>query len=915
MAIEHLEILFGPDLDGGTPWRHRLGADTARAGWLPCGPLGLVERLGLVLGEPVSPAPRALRVAAYGARLRARLDAGTSPRTWATSWTRDPVGVAGYLLGLRDRLRMAGWEGEAVPRGGDRLADLADLEEPFGPPVPPGLPDALVALRRAAEQRDDLPLPMRVHVTEAPSDLEPAVRGLLEALEARGARVLAPAPPRPGAPPDTDLARLQHALLEDTPSKLRLRGDGTVIALDAETPADAAELLAAWQRDHFAERTTVVATAERGALASGFARQGLSSVGAVSRSRWRPALQVLPLRLALAFRPVDPLVAAELLSLPVAPLPGRVRRRLLKALGEAPGVGGPAWREAVDECVERADEPEDLRDRIDAWFGGPTWEPEPGMSPTEASAVCERVIRWARGLAAVDPDSEAQLLHAAGVAADLRRMLHREPPDEPVGRARLQQLHDEAVGAGLAWTTAPREAGRPAVVDTPRGVLPGAERVVWWGFVDGTTPDPGPEPWTDSERRALHEAGVGVPAAGARRRVEAASWRRPVLVAERHLVLVRWRLDGREATLPHPFADELEARLGSDALAACRVRAEDAVSPEGADLSATTWTPEAGPVEPARPVTPRPVWRVSPEHVEPPPLLSPTAVEKVFGCPLQWVLADRAKLRPGAVASIPEGDRLVGLFAHALLQDLVVGDDALDLGRATPDEAAARAGEMFDARVGGEAAPLLRPGHEVERERARSSVASAARELVAMLQRAGWRPVAAERETGGTFEGHRWRGYVDLLLESPEGRPAVVDLKLGHSRNRREELAEGRALQLAMYADGVASGDALPPVAYMTVGDGRFLTTDGEAFPESTAVEGPSSGETLVLAGRAWRWWRSVLSEGVVPARHDDLEGWKELCEEVAGGPPPDEGPAARKAPCCFCDFAPLCTLRHGEDR
>jgi RecB family exonuclease len=919
LGTRMLELLLTP-ADGGTAYRHLLAPGEARAGFECVGPFGLARRLGRLLGVATDAAPGPDRLAAWARRLDAHDD---GRRSYSESRRNDPWGVASHLLRLRDGLRLLGWTGGS-PGGSARLADLAALES-LAPELPPGHPEVLAAL--AAELRAfsfPLPLRIRIRIAAPRATFAPLLLSLLDALSRTGAEV-ADEPVVPAAPADGDLGRLQRALLDPAAPAAALEGDGTFQLLEADTPVEAAELLASELRARDLSRATVVAAAEPEVLDAALARQGLPTIGAGVRTALRPALQVLPLRLALAFRPKDPLRAAELLLLPGAPLPGFVRRRLLAALREMPGLGGPAWLEAVDEAaasaaaLARADglDPggaeergREVRDAVDAWFGGEAWPPAEGIPPAAAASLCEHVRGWAGARASgAEKDGRAEdaeiWRQGAAAAATLARMLLARPPGERIPQTALMQLHDLAVGDGAERAPFVGEAGRPAVARDPADVLPGAADVVWWGFVDGAASGAAPEPWTAAERAALEAAGARLPPEGAVRGAEATGWRRAVLLAAERAVLVRWRLAGTEPTPPHPLLDELRTRSAPGTLARCIVSSERVL--RGLP---SPWTPALAELPPASPIAPRPAFEAT-VSVAAAGALSATALESLLGCPLQWALKHLASLEPGRTEDIPDGPRLVGSFAHRVLQDMLLGAGRLDVARASADDAAAWAARTFDARVEAEAAPLVRPGREVELAAARTLVEGAAAALVRHLQRGGWRPVEAERPVEGTLFGHPFRGSVDLVV-AKDGREGLLDLKRSGTSYRREELEQGRALQLGVYAALLRHGGGpYPPTGYLILDDGQLLTGDAGAFPGGTAVAGPSTHETLNAAAEAIAFWSSILDGGLIPSRREGIP-WQEALA-AAGLSAPDEK-RLHPPPCRFCSYGTLCTARVGEE-
>ncbi len=909
-----LSLLLTP-ADGGTAWRHLLAAGETRAGWECAGPLGLARRIGRILGYPSSPAATPERVTGFAARL-ARHDDGK--RSYSASRKVDPFGVAAFLLSLRDRIRLAGWSGARIT-GSARLEDLASIEALDGPAVPPGFADVLEVLAGGVERTGVLPVPLSISLAAPREGFSARLLQLLDVLGSAGAAIADLAPDAALAAAGTDLGKLQRALLDSGSPRASLAGDGSFLLLEADTPIEAAELAAGVLRRWPLAATTAVIGAGAGPLDAALARQGLPTLGLSSSSRFRPHSQFLPLRLALAFRPRDPFRAAELLLLPGAPLPAQARHRLLDALNQMPGIGSRAWREAIEELVREAEragtegpgKDRSLRERIGDWFGGEDFDPRAGIPAAQAAALCGMVADWA-GARAGASEKEGDGLdaalwgHAARTARTLQRTLNASPPDATISQLALAQLHDVAAGGGPDVAPFAAEAGRPAVCGSPGEVLPGPGAVLWFGFVTGADSGPPPEPWTESERAALAAAKVQVPGVGEARRFEAWGWRRPLLLARERMALVRWRLDGAEPVGSHPFADELRARLAPGSLEACALRSERLLAGGGAALA----LPDEE-LRPAAPIAPRPVWNVPPGTLEPHGSLSATAIESLLGCPFRWALEHQAHLRSGRGVDLPAGSRLLGDFAHRLLQDMLLGDRRLDLARSAPEDAATWALGAFDARVGVEAAPLAGLGSEVERDAARSLVGNAAAALVRHLRAGEWKPGAAEREVTGGFAGLPVRGYVDLVLEK-DGGLGLLDLKLSGGKHRRKELEQGTALQLALYASMLRRGGELPPAGFLILSEGDVITSSPRAFPGATVVDGPTADETLRAAEGRFVAWRRLLSKGVLPLCADDLP-WEGPVSEAGGPALDDEGAVWRDGACRFCKLTTLCRTTVGD--
>src|SRR4051812_37670430 len=107
------------------PWARGASARVGEPTWSPA---QLLRDLEMRLGLPKSEAPSAQRVPIWARRIDALTVTAATKPFYARSFVADSLGTARRLLEWRDALVDAGWNGLAVPRGGDRLDALAALE-------------------------------------------------------------------------------------------------------------------------------------------------------------------------------------------------------------------------------------------------------------------------------------------------------------------------------------------------------------------------------------------------------------------------------------------------------------------------------------------------------------------------------------------------------------------------------------------------------------------------------------------------------------------------------------------------------------------------------------------------------------------------------------------------------------------
>ncbi len=887
------------------------------------GPAALLRDIELRLGLPPPRATATSRIPRYKARIEAL---AAHDAFYARSFEADAIGTTSTLLAWRDGLVDAGWDGAVVPGGGDRLAALAALEaSPV--PLPDGDADRLARVDVELCVARSHPYE-RLTLADSKHAWPRRWQVIFDRLEALGTVVDAFEPTLPGAPPDTDLGLLQRLLradttLEATGASARVRGDGSITVLRGETPADLAALLAAVLAGSTGAGALIVRGDDPSILEAALLHHGLAAQGHRGESPWRPATQILPLALELAFEPRDPHRVLELLTLPVGPFRGRLGGLLARAVVRQPGVLGQEWTRRKQQASEALRAEDEARAREE----GKSDEQAITIAEARAAARLRRVAEWLESPGV--EGGEIARSRLVDIAARVRSLLvsrmgnpgeaHVYQPalsqlrdfDEaiahgtsPVGREELRHLFDSVARRADGHEISTETAGRLAHALAPAAVLAPARTVVFWDFIAGAERRPVVVPWNAAERRALGDAGVTLPDPRRMLAEEARGWRGALLAASERVIFAIPRARLGAATAPHPIWDEIVARLGLDEDA-------QAIARLTRDASSVLRDPPAALAVTALPVLPLPrtddLWRISPaalagasEH-----RTHATAVESLVGCPLAWALDHRARLRSGAVARVAAGPLLNGGLGHRLVEELFRAG-AFDL-----DEAAflSRATTILEVLVRTEGATLLLEGAGFELAQLLDQLRGAARALHRYLRRTGFRIAGVEEEVtmGATPESPG--GRLDLRLVDEHGEDAVLDLKWGAAMYR-SHLRRGRAIQLAVYVLSLAAAKGQrepPPAAYFALGQGRVLTADPRMKMGRETLDGPSLVETWSRVERTQSAVRAALARGDVAVA--DTRRGRPLLEQL--GVPEAERErcydAGAHAACEHCGFATLC--------
>ncbi len=890
-----MDLIFGLAADG------RVYPDTHDAsGSLDkdvVGPLGLVQTLETQLGMLAPSISKAVRISTYLAKLRAC----GGDRFWASSFSRDSWSTAATLLEWRDTLVGGGWHSTAI--GSNRLDDLADAEA-VEPTLPAGLEDRAIALLDVLKTRPGL----RIHqlgLAEQRDLLPPLWARIVDALESVGVTIFQHEQPEL-APEGSDLRIVQRVLSGEPVQPLA--GDGTFTMVEADTELMAAETIADWLAAVPSEDlhgTVILASDGDTALLDHALRaRGIPALGLSASSSWRGALQVLPLAFAAAWQPFDPRVLLNLFLLPRPPVAAWVARRLARALSEEPGVGGRVWREAWCEIEDRLleintqSDADTARRKTDttlaewrAWTEVGRFARGEGMPLSEAMAICGRVAAWAMRSDGGEGDRLLMAVSnsAAAVSDALSRLELSVIPALLLERVVLQVLSE-----GVPNPDHFAEAGAVRAIKAPGALWSSAQRIVWWNFVG-----PGEKialtPWDNAERDALIANGVEIDASQAiARRIEAAH-SGVIRRAHGSVILVHPALSRDAQTTLHPMAHRLRP-LMKESGSAITFKAERLLREPDAMLAGRI-LPRQIVERQAQPPAGIPVWTIPPgtTRLTDTRRESATSLTRMLNCQLSWFAQDILNLRRGRFAEIPGTDQLFGNLAHEIARRLL-------LPGAPPTEADIRTKAIrhFESLLPEIAAPLLQPEHAGELAAAREMVPRALEALVRLLHTQGLEIVGSELDREGIQGRLLLQGRLDLLVRRGD-RIAVLDLKWTRSERRyREEVASGRAIQLAIYRGLSASDGTGAPGGYFLLRQRRIVAGPGSILTGNPIEADIDDLATLGHVTNDWRVWHDLTTKGTLIAA-----GFPDTGDLRPAGLAID----AAKEPCRFCNLRGLCRV------
>lgn len=871
-----MRLTFGVHLDAErhAPVRNCLGE--ASVG--PLGLLGFLEtHLGLLRDWP----SRAERIVQY----RQCLQQADRPQAFFhRSFATDQLGSAQTLLDWRDTWYLHGWDGTAARGAPPRIVDLALAETFAGGLLAPSMGERLVRIGAALAVRR--PPLERIYLVDP-----------MESLPVRWRQVLARLPVEALAPRGPSgqgfLGDLQQALVRFAGSageagnacKLPWKDDDSVRVVQAQS----AGLAAAWAATQVGDGVSslLVAPAQGARLDAALAGADLPRQGLRQASAFRPTLQVLPLALEIIWDPVNFYGLVQFLTHPVCPIPGFARRALAAKIADRPGVGGRAWEKVLETIAEHyGDKAAEVRQLIRDWLEHARFAPRDKAPIQAVIGRVERVARFFQDrLVVADPArrfaNNAGFAQCRACAQSLRGLAAQGL--ERIGQRQLQILVEQATAQGSDNPMFAAQVGASRAVTHPGAAVEPAEQVLWWNLVMPTLP--APYAWTVAELKALHEMGVLLPQARDLLAQAAQEWLRPVLAATRRLVLVL-PAQGQEV---HPLWQMVQAVVDRPRVAAL-------------ESLLCAPSPATRPVE-HRALPARERWWQLPADIRIPMRgkESFTSLEALLFNPSLWLFRYAARLRRSSLISMSADFRMLGNLAHELVGRYCGEPDALTMPEGRHEAWFARA---FADVVREEGATLLMPGRGTDLENFRYRMSVALSALRGQLVRAGVNRITSEMRLTGSFAGGELAGFADLVVQTPRGQTAIIDMKYGGINRYPPLLKTNRHLQLAIYAELARQmSGAWPSVAYFILERATMFAPDGAFFQDAGVIASQSGEKTAQLWQRflaSWKWRRDQIRAGRIEVVLDDIEA-------TAESAPPDDAMDPYALNASYNEYVSLC--------
>ena len=881
-----MHIKFGWAFDRA-PWQSQNSVDSTSTNptgtTVVTGPLGLLGILQTRLGTTRPALNRPVRIAQYRS-LMAEADHPWYRRSFAT----DPWNTAHHFLRLRDDAIEAGWQPAADtetyaehPRlealaAVERLVHLGPVHDPAATLAPGRADDLREVLTLIRQHGPNWPLGIdTLELQDRLTDLPHIWQNIVEALKAAGVTI--PEAPRHSGIPELTVVR----------------------GSDEWSTAEATARWLANTTDH--DKLCIIAGDSTTVLDHELHRRDTPTLGIARRSAMVPSGQVLPVFLSAILPPTDIRRVAEFLSLSFGAsdsessaktlVPRSVSEPLLKALIAEPGLSGDpdsAWMKALRDLGDHADN--DPETRAKAAETAHTIDRLIRLSPpiidndfidlTSLHPALDWLRRRLRSLAHQPGDTTTETAKAAPFITEATNHLNsfREALAQlSADQLRVRELFDiaDACAPATPHTTAEAVAAKWTVVSEPSEVPDDCETILWWSShrSDGDETDI----WDPEEAVALSRSGAQISSAAERERLRQAAALRGLRNATTLICFWPERIRGEETSL-HPVLSSLAEDIAAAYPERFASKGVDAVLGDTSIARSVPTLLETGTwglcgvsttfdeVAPETTIPPSTISRsldADFTHLLP-EKLSFTQIEQLLSDPLGWTLERAIGIRHGFSSEVPTGNRMIGTFVHAIVENLVTRGAAAN-GSLPPTPMIA---DTFDRFVPRFASELLLPGQKARLGTIRSTVLASLTCLFTALQNRGITLTGAEADfthaweltIGGSPRTVELGGMRDLEGTFDDGRPAIIDLKWSNSGKRyRTMIDEGEAAQLSVYSrTAEADGDGNPLTAYFLLKQGRFVCTDSALDPDFTGGSDETDDSETDPAGDPAGLWPRI---------------------------------------------------------
>ena len=777
---------------------------------------------------------------------------------FAQSFAADAFSTADLLLQMHDELLLSGWDFQVQEGMPMRLRQFASIAQYSIGRLEAGFSERFLAVENALKIHT-LPL-TEIYINEPLHLMPQHWQRLFQQLQKQGVHLVQITLEEDEMPNSLskDLDIFKERILKGAHIKTPLKGDGSLIILQANHDTDAAYFLAKWRSENPQYAPVMLLDRQHSkTLDIAMIQEGLPSFGLQSISLARPMAQLLKLATAFLWEPIDVYKILEFLSLPNKPIQASLARTLADAIARRPGLFGHTWnvavaayfskkREAVQSNIEEEKSLQIAEEQYAFWFSKRMrFSRRVGAPVKDCIQLFEYLKKWAlqeiditknkiqnleeiitkvlyqdeadllRLRAKIETRQQAQIsLMALRTQAErLLQVMEVFPEKENI---RLKPLELERIIKALEEPTPlvlrPKEVGFWQYFTHTSAITSPTDALIWWNFVE--TPKSALfSIWYPKERMYLETLGYVLDNMQDKQSLHIWQNKRTLSAVKKQLILVIPKTIQGNNTAPHPFWCDLEAAWDKSVkkiIYPIKPFVEDEahiIAQKESILGLYFNLPKYNTLQASKsrevntflhlPAIAPEAWNREKESF--------TSLENLIYIPYQWAFEFNIGLKRSSILSVSKDSTIKGNLAHSMIQDLV---DQIQSNKIEWNRAAISTWfyEKFPEYLRSEGVTLQMFGKEADRTRYQNELHNAILHLMETIYENGWSFVAAEQTLEGEIAQQKIIGIADLVLERPiKGRAGykefcIVDLKWMKAKRLQDQIMSNQDLQLIIYA-------------------------------------------------------------------------------------------------------------------
>lgn len=739
----------------------------------------------------------------------------------------DKIGVAGKLLGWRDNLLMAGWDGQCTDKEATKLCVLADIEKKFNSPEfhSPGTADAWVKVCREYASHDILSDRVEEIVVECPwGEIPYLIQKTLLSIREHGTKVTE------AVPETTEQGPL------DT-SKVKV--------LEFEDVNDAYEWFA--QIESLPEDCVVI-NRDNVLLNHILYTWDKPQVHASLFQTNPQLLQFFKLGMSIFSRPLNIQNLISYLQLPMSPIPGALRYKLSRMLLQNGGFGDKVkrndgairdeWEQAIHEFkfLNKEGEPTPQAKAKKMVYLSPIRNNyDEGVAKTELLNYLDALNKWAIGHYADEEladEKKAQLHELQAFISSFKTALQSLSEDK-VQYAEIEKLVLQ-IYRPMNYALAQDENGANHIVTDISKIATPARTILWLDCQEEDQESDAYDFLSQVEKAYLENSGVHLPDFAA----HLSSLRRQrlrILSQADSILLVRSAYNGTTRLGEHTMIAEVRQTAGSLPL----VKKEELFP-----MVQPTLTTQ--PIDRFAPVAALELGAIDYKGRKE----SNSSLDTLIQLPFNYTMQYIAKLNEPNDEQLKNTHVTIGLVAHNFFEH-IIADANKDLGqmrKLTEDEFDQRLNDSIDAT-----GLILRlPENTTTLGEFRIQLRESMLALIDIMEHLQLTPVGCEvsiPEDPGVGEDvpplqladiGNFGARIDFLLNDAAGRYVIFDFKWSYSKYYGEKLESNTAIQLELYREAVKAfykGKDVAAVGYYMMPRKQLLTSDYDEIPDSKLIK------------------------------------------------------------------------------